>query len=110
MCKDVLKSHIHFVMFEELYYQGEPDRLEDFIKDDLVNDIKRFTRRVKFLNNPKLLEKISGNRNLLEISRNTIKPWYKLPLSLPADRRDGANEHLWEHITELLKVSGDYPE
>ena len=48
MCKDVLKSHIHFVMFEELYYQGEPDRLEDFIKDDLVNDIKRFTRRVKF--------------------------------------------------------------
>lgn len=108
LTSDVLQAHINYVEFEELYYRGDVDRLCDFIQNDVCGDIARITAWVKTLNNPKLLERIDGHRSPLIVTRSTTKPWYKLRLAVPEDRRRTVEETLWQHINSLLKVAGDY--
>jgi hypothetical protein len=84
--------------------------MEGFLRDDLVDAIRSFTKRLRVINSPKMLEMIGQDRSPMKVRRTKTKVWQKLVLSLPEERRDEVQQAIWEPLSELLRIGGDYPE
>lgn len=101
LTRDVINAHIDYVEVVQLYWEGDHESLREFVTDDLVTDLKRFTRYLKMLNSEALLSKIENDRRPLSISSHTAKAWKKLPLAIPLGQRHGSKELVWDLVDAL---------
>ncbi|WP_143543684.1 hypothetical protein [Rhodopirellula sp. MGV] len=100
-------SHLRYVEFEHLYHKGSAENLQDFIYDDLREDLDRFIHRLAVLNSPELISRIGEHRTPLKVSRITVKPYYRLANSLPEQLQEDAKERIWSSLRKLFEAGGE---
>ncbi|WP_411827775.1 hypothetical protein [Luteolibacter sp. AS25] len=96
-----IPRHHDYCQWEALRLKGDPDKLYEFITDEVVFELRRFAKWLNSINAKPFLENL--DREPLVINRRTLRPYYEIPLDLPTEKKQLAESILRIECAKLIE-------